>query len=194
MWDTQRCISTQKITAVRHLCLHWWILCHPSKYSNINFIRLILTAGCDWTLLCVDVSWYLSCPSLSFYLRKSGATWWQKAQLTLRCLSRSLWWHWTVYWNVPSATTATVRSEHRRHYSSNIFLLCCASVSSSCSVSRSTSEYVSAIVELSDLIIDRRQRILHHWDWIYWRTQQGKRFRKALSVVHKYGTWTGVFM
>lgn len=52
-------------------------------------------------------------------------------------------------------------------------------------MSRSSSEYASAIVQLSDLIIERRQRILHHWDWIYWRTQQGKRFKQALSVVHK---------
>lgn len=48
----------------------------------------------------------------------------------------------------------------------------------------SSSEYVLAIVELSDLIIARRQRILHHWDWIYWRTSQGKRFKKALDIVH----------
>lgn len=59
-----------------------------------------------------------------------------------------------------------------------------------CSVCRSTSEYVLAIVELSDLIIDRRQKILHHWDWIYWRTEQGKRFKKALSIVHRYSTYT----
>lgn len=52
-------------------------------------------------------------------------------------------------------------------------------------LSRSTSEYVSAIVELSELVIDRRQKILHHWDWFYWKTEQGKRFRKALSTVHR---------
>lgn len=51
---------------------------------------------------------------------------------------------------------------------------------------RSSSEYATAIGELSDLIIERRLKILHHWDWIYWRTQQGKRFKKALNIVHKY--------
>lgn len=56
---------------------------------------------------------------------------------------------------------------------------------SKCCPPRSTSEYMSAIVELSDLIMDRRLRILHHWDWIYWKTQQGKRFKKALSVIHR---------
>ncbi|XP_039998136.1 cytochrome P450 4F3 isoform X2 [Xiphias gladius] len=54
------------------------------------------------------------------------------------------------------------------------------------SLLKSTSEYVSAIVELSDLIIARRLRMLHHWDWIYWKTEQGKRFKKALSVVHRF--------
>ncbi|KAM9333924.1 cytochrome P450 4F3 [Symphorus nematophorus] len=63
-------------------------------------------------------------------------------------------------------------------------LKCAFSYNSNCQ--QSTSEYVSAIVELSDLIIDRRQRILHHWDWIYWKTQEGKRFKKALSIVHGF--------
>ncbi|XP_030265149.1 cytochrome P450 4F3 [Sparus aurata] len=63
-------------------------------------------------------------------------------------------------------------------------LKCAFSYNSNCQ--QSTSEYVSAIVELSDLIIDRRQRILHHCDWIYWKTEQGKRFKKALSIVHRF--------
>lgn len=63
-------------------------------------------------------------------------------------------------------------------------LKCAFSYHSNCQ--ESSSEYVSAIVELSDLIIDRRLRILHHWDWIYYKTQQGKRFRQALSVVHRF--------
>uniref|UniRef100_A0AAX7SMW8 aromatase n=1 Tax=Astatotilapia calliptera TaxID=8154 RepID=A0AAX7SMW8_ASTCA len=53
--------------------------------------------------------------------------------------------------------------------------------------SRSSSEYVSAIVELSDLIIERREKnILHHWDWIYWKTRQGERFKQALNTVHRF--------
>ncbi|XP_029942080.1 cytochrome P450 4F3 [Salarias fasciatus] len=63
-------------------------------------------------------------------------------------------------------------------------LKCAFSYHSNCQ--ESSSEYVSAIVELSDLIIDRRLRILHHWDWIYYKTQQGKRFKRALSVVHRF--------
>ncbi|XP_034405952.1 cytochrome P450 4F3 isoform X2 [Cyclopterus lumpus] len=63
-------------------------------------------------------------------------------------------------------------------------LKCAFSYKSDCQWS--TSEYVSAIVELSELVIDRRQKILHHWDWFYWRTEQGKRFRKALGTVHRF--------
>ncbi|XP_041834888.1 cytochrome P450 4F3 [Melanotaenia boesemani] len=63
-------------------------------------------------------------------------------------------------------------------------LKCAFSYNSNCQ--ESSSEYVSAIVELSDLIIDRRLRILHHWDWIYWKTQEGKRFKQALNVVHRF--------
>ncbi|XP_077369835.1 cytochrome P450 4F3 isoform X1 [Festucalex cinctus] len=63
-------------------------------------------------------------------------------------------------------------------------LKCAFSYSSNCQ--ESSSEYVSAIVELSDQIIARRQNILHHWDWIYWKTQQGKRFKRALNIVHSF--------
>ncbi|RVE75521.1 hypothetical protein OJAV_G00017720 [Oryzias javanicus] len=63
-------------------------------------------------------------------------------------------------------------------------LKCAFSFQSDCQ--ESTCGYVSAIVELSDLIIDRRFRILHHWDWIYWRTEQGQKFRRALRVVHEF--------
>uniref|UniRef100_A0A669D9C6 Docosahexaenoic acid omega-hydroxylase CYP4F3 n=1 Tax=Oreochromis niloticus TaxID=8128 RepID=A0A669D9C6_ORENI len=64
-------------------------------------------------------------------------------------------------------------------------LKCAFSYDSNCQ--ESSSEYVSAIVELSDLIIERREKnILHHWDWIYWKTQQGKQFKQALNTVHSY--------
>ncbi|XP_060888951.1 cytochrome P450 4F3 [Labrus mixtus] len=63
-------------------------------------------------------------------------------------------------------------------------LKCAFSHSSNCQ--RSSSEYVTAIMELSDLIIDRRFKILHHWDWIYWKTPQGKRFKQALKIVHSF--------
>uniref|UniRef100_A0A3Q4HHW0 Cytochrome P450, family 4, subfamily F, polypeptide 3 n=1 Tax=Neolamprologus brichardi TaxID=32507 RepID=A0A3Q4HHW0_NEOBR len=64
-------------------------------------------------------------------------------------------------------------------------LKCAFSYDSNCQ--ESSSEYVSAIVELSDLIIQRREKnILHHWDWIYWKTRQGERFKQALNTVHRF--------
>ncbi|XP_028250858.1 cytochrome P450 4F3 [Parambassis ranga] len=63
-------------------------------------------------------------------------------------------------------------------------LKCAFSCDSNCQ--ESTNEYMSAIVELSDLIIDRRGNILHHWDWFYWKTKQGKQFRQALDVIHRF--------
>lgn len=131
------------------------------------------------------LSMFLSC-------RTSGSACWSRAQQTLRCLSTLRWWHWTVYWNVPSATTVTVSSESNANIS-NTSCISTFVFLKSCSVSRSSSKYASAIIELSDLIIERRQRILHHWDWIYWRTQQGKRFKKALSIVHKYMFLKNIF-
>ncbi|XP_033835029.2 cytochrome P450 4F3 [Periophthalmus magnuspinnatus] len=63
-------------------------------------------------------------------------------------------------------------------------LKCAFSCNSNCQ--ESTSGYVQAIVEMSDLIMERRLKMLHHWDWLYWKTEQGKRFKKALSIVHGY--------
>ncbi|TNM94053.1 hypothetical protein fugu_002229 [Takifugu bimaculatus] len=81
--------------------------------------------------------------------------------------------------------------EHFTLMTLDSLLKCAFSYDSDCQ--QSSSEYASAIIELSDLIIERRQRILHHWDWIYWRTQQGKRFKKALSIVHKYMFLKNIF-
>ncbi|KAL0964760.1 hypothetical protein UPYG_G00328520 [Umbra pygmaea] len=63
-------------------------------------------------------------------------------------------------------------------------LKCTFSHNSNCQ--ESSCEYITAILELSDLLIDRRGRILHHWDWLYWRTAEGQRFRKACNVVHRF--------
>ncbi|XP_076154756.1 cytochrome P450 4F3-like [Alosa pseudoharengus] len=48
------------------------------------------------------------------------------------------------------------------------------------------SEYISAIYELSELVVKRQRYPPHHWDWLYWRSSEGKRFRKACDVVHSY--------
>lgn len=74
--------------------------------------------------------------------------------------------------------------EHVSLMTLDSLLKCAFSYDSNCQ--QSNSEYVSAIVDLSDLIIDRRQRLLHHWDWIYWQSEQGKRFLKAVNIVHSF--------
>ncbi|KAL7369858.1 hypothetical protein ABVT39_010816 [Epinephelus coioides] len=85
---------------------------------------------------------------------------------------------------VAKGTTNIEMFDHITLMTLDSLLKCAFSYNSNCQ--RSNSEYVSAIVELSDLVIDRRQKIFHHWDWIYWKTQQGKRFKRALSIVHRF--------
>ncbi|XP_056443645.1 cytochrome P450 4F3 [Gadus chalcogrammus] len=63
-------------------------------------------------------------------------------------------------------------------------LRCAFSHSSDCQ--ETSNEFTTAILELGDLIMDRRRTIRHHWDWIYWRSPQGKRFRRATEVVHSF--------
>ncbi|XP_029371055.1 docosahexaenoic acid omega-hydroxylase CYP4F3-like isoform X2 [Echeneis naucrates] len=85
---------------------------------------------------------------------------------------------------VADGTTTIEMFDHVTLMTLDSLLKCAFSYNSNCQ--ESTSEYVSAIVQLSDLIIDRRQNLLHHWDWIYWKTKQGKQFKEALSVVHRF--------
>lgn len=63
-------------------------------------------------------------------------------------------------------------------------LKCAFSYDSNCQ--ESPSEYVSAIVQLCDLVGQRQHNMLHHWDWIYWKTQQGKLFKQTLNIVHGF--------
>uniref|UniRef100_A0A096LVW6 aromatase n=2 Tax=Poecilia formosa TaxID=48698 RepID=A0A096LVW6_POEFO len=85
---------------------------------------------------------------------------------------------------VAGGTTNIEMFDHVTLMTLDSLLKCAFSYQSNCQ--ESTSQYVSAIMELSDLLIDRRFRILHQWDWIYWKTEQGKRFKQALSVVHRF--------
>ncbi|XP_034030491.1 cytochrome P450 4F3-like [Thalassophryne amazonica] len=57
-------------------------------------------------------------------------------------------------------------------------LKCAFSYNSNCQ--ESTSEYVSAVMELSDLILDRRQKLLHHWDWIIGELNRANVSKKPL--------------
>ncbi|KAG9334127.1 hypothetical protein JZ751_009097 [Albula glossodonta] len=63
-------------------------------------------------------------------------------------------------------------------------LKCTFSYDSNCQ--EKPSEYIAAIYELSTLVVKREHRMLHHWDWLYWRSPEGQRFRRACAVVHKF--------
>ncbi|XP_064237775.1 cytochrome P450 4F11-like isoform X3 [Aotus nancymaae] len=48
------------------------------------------------------------------------------------------------------------------------------------------SEYISAILELSAFVEKRNQQILLHSDFLYYLTPDGRRFRRACRLVHKF--------
>ncbi|XP_062975090.1 ultra-long-chain fatty acid omega-hydroxylase [Elgaria multicarinata webbii] len=61
---------------------------------------------------------------------------------------------------------------------------CVFSYNSNCQ--EKSSDYIAAILELSSLVV-RRQRIpLHHFDWFYYWTADGRRFRRACDTVHRF--------
>ena len=50
------------------------------------------------------------------------------------------------------------------------------------------SDYISAIIELSALVVRRQYRLHHYLDFIYYRTADGRRFRQACDTVHGFTT------
>ncbi|XP_027706736.1 cytochrome P450 4F22 isoform X1 [Vombatus ursinus] len=50
------------------------------------------------------------------------------------------------------------------------------------------SDYITAIIELSALVVKRQYRIHHHLDFIYYRTADGRRFKEACDTVHHFTT------
>ncbi|KAJ8363097.1 hypothetical protein SKAU_G00119280 [Synaphobranchus kaupii] len=63
-------------------------------------------------------------------------------------------------------------------------LKCTFSYDSNCQ--ESPSDYIAAIYELSALVVKREHHMPHHWNWLYWRSPEGQRFRRACDVVHKF--------
>lgn len=51
---------------------------------------------------------------------------------------------------------------------------------------RKSSEYISAIYELSELVVKRQRCLPHHWDWLYKRSPEGQRFHRACEIVHNF--------
>ncbi|XP_036884791.1 cytochrome P450 4F22 [Sturnira hondurensis] len=50
------------------------------------------------------------------------------------------------------------------------------------------SDYISAIIELSALVVRRQYRLHHYIDFIYYHTADGRRFREACDTVHCFTT------
>uniref|UniRef100_A0A8C9PVM6 Cytochrome P450 family 4 subfamily F member 2 n=1 Tax=Spermophilus dauricus TaxID=99837 RepID=A0A8C9PVM6_SPEDA len=48
------------------------------------------------------------------------------------------------------------------------------------------SEYIAAILELSALVVKRREQLLMHMDFLYLLSPSGQRFRKACRLVHDF--------
>uniref|UniRef100_A0A8C5L1N2 Cytochrome P450, family 4, subfamily f, polypeptide 39 n=1 Tax=Jaculus jaculus TaxID=51337 RepID=A0A8C5L1N2_JACJA len=63
---------------------------------------------------------------------------------------------------------------------------CVFSYNSNCQ--EKMSDYISAIVELSALVVRRRYRLHHYLDLVYYLSADGRRFRRACDTVHAFTT------
>ncbi|XP_010726620.1 cytochrome P450 4F22 isoform X2 [Meleagris gallopavo] len=61
---------------------------------------------------------------------------------------------------------------------------CIFSHDSHCQEQRS--EYIAAILELSTLVVQRQQRLLHYTSWLYRLSADGRRFARACATVHSF--------
>ncbi|XP_056627218.1 cytochrome P450 4F3 isoform X1 [Triplophysa dalaica] len=74
--------------------------------------------------------------------------------------------------------------EHMSSLTLDSLLKCTFSCDSECP--GKPREYIAAILQLSNLVVKRQHYLPHHWDWLYWRSEQGRRFRKACDIVHSF--------
>uniref|UniRef100_A0A671QFM6 Docosahexaenoic acid omega-hydroxylase CYP4F3-like n=1 Tax=Sinocyclocheilus anshuiensis TaxID=1608454 RepID=A0A671QFM6_9TELE len=74
--------------------------------------------------------------------------------------------------------------EHMSSMTLDSLLKCTFSCDSHCQ--GKPSEYIAAILELSKLLVQRQHYLPYHWDWLYWRSEPGRRFRKACNIVHQF--------
>ncbi|XP_030630746.1 cytochrome P450 4F3 [Chanos chanos] len=74
--------------------------------------------------------------------------------------------------------------EHVSLMTLDSLLKCTFSYDSNCQ--EKSSEYISAIYELSTLVVQRQRNLLYHWDWFFRRSDIGQRFRRACDVVHSF--------
>ncbi|XP_056286951.1 cytochrome P450 4F3 isoform X1 [Pseudoliparis swirei] len=181
-----------------HSC-SWFIgpFYHLVRLFHPDYVKPLLMAPASVTIKDELIYGHLRPWLGQSLLLSNGAEWSRKRRLLTPAFHFDTLKDYVVKFNTSTDTmhekwrhlvakgTATVEMfDHVTLMTLDSLLKCAFSYTSDCQ--KSTSEYVSAIVELSELVIDRRQKILHHWDWFYWKTEQGKRFRKALSTVHRF--------
>uniref|UniRef100_A0A8C4L610 Cytochrome P450 family 4 subfamily F member 22 n=1 Tax=Equus asinus TaxID=9793 RepID=A0A8C4L610_EQUAS len=63
---------------------------------------------------------------------------------------------------------------------------CVFSYNSNCQ--EKMSDYITAIIALSALVVRRQYTLHHHLDFIYYLTADGRRFRQACDTVHRFTT------
>ncbi|XP_034996907.2 ultra-long-chain fatty acid omega-hydroxylase isoform X1 [Zootoca vivipara] len=61
---------------------------------------------------------------------------------------------------------------------------CVFSYDSNCQ--EKSSDYIAAILELSNLVVLRQHALTHHFDWLYYLSTNGRRFRRACDIVHRF--------
>nr|XP_028568269.1 cytochrome P450 4F22-like isoform X3 [Podarcis muralis] len=61
---------------------------------------------------------------------------------------------------------------------------CVFSYDSNCQ--EKSSDYIAAILELSNLVVLRQHALIHHFDWLYYLSTNGRRFRRACDTVHRF--------
>ncbi|XP_046710651.1 cytochrome P450 4F3 [Silurus meridionalis] len=74
--------------------------------------------------------------------------------------------------------------EHVSLMTLDSLLKCTFSYDSHCQ--EKSSLYISAIFELSELVVKRQRCLLHHWEWLYKRSADGQRFHRACEIVHNF--------
>ncbi|XP_051828004.1 ultra-long-chain fatty acid omega-hydroxylase [Antechinus flavipes] len=91
-------------------------------------------------------------------------------------------------WNrLVAGTTASLDMfEHVSLMTLDSLQKCVFSYNSDCQ--EKMSDYITAIIELSALVVKRQYRIHHHLDFIYYRTADGRRFKEACDIVHHFTT------
>uniref|UniRef100_H3DID8 aromatase n=1 Tax=Tetraodon nigroviridis TaxID=99883 RepID=H3DID8_TETNG len=193
-------LQVEELVQMFTYCCSWFIgpFYHLLRVFHPDYVKPLLTASASITVKDELIYGHLR-PWLggAELLLSNGEVWLRKRRLLTPAFHFDILKNYVAKFNT---STNTMHDKWRRlaaegptHVEAfedvtlmtlDSLLKCAFSYDSDCQ--QSSSEYASAIVQLSDLIIERRQRILHHWDWIYWRTRQGKRFQQALSIVHKF--------